>query len=401
MSDLLRRAQNAKRLVDDVSLPKHEGLRQSLQSFSGLQINGIAPEVGEPLEAALVEFNRLFDGDDLEVDDLRQLDEADVQRGLEVLQVAASRAIEAELDRVVAELAKGEQKLPVAAIREAREHKDLMVPRLIRVLREASVAAREGHVPKGNAHFLALFLLSEFQASESLPAILEAISLPGELPFDLFGDAVTSTLARILAQFAGDSPERLDALAADRGLNQYVRWEAAQAYIYLVRDGRMPRNVAVERLRQLLRQAIDHEDVDIIWILIGELTDLSPKEAIADIAEAYDKGLVEPFTINREEVDSSIALGEEAVRKSLARYRPTGIADTIEELQSWASFREEPAKTPVKPVPALPRPPILSTSRHHNSLTAPLPAKRVRPGRNEPCPCGSGKKFKKCCGFQQ
>ena len=24
---------------------------------------------------------------------------------------------------------------------------------------------------------------------------------------------------------------------------------------------------------------------------------------------------------------------------------------------------------------------------------------RTKVGRNEPCPCGSGKKFKKCCGF--
>ena len=24
----------------------------------------------------------------------------------------------------------------------------------------------------------------------------------------------------------------------------------------------------------------------------------------------------------------------------------------------------------------------------------------VRPGRNDPCPCGSGKKFKKCCAAQ-
>jgi uncharacterized protein YecA (UPF0149 family) len=23
-----------------------------------------------------------------------------------------------------------------------------------------------------------------------------------------------------------------------------------------------------------------------------------------------------------------------------------------------------------------------------------------RPGRNDPCPCGSGKKYKKCCGQQ-
>ncbi len=24
-----------------------------------------------------------------------------------------------------------------------------------------------------------------------------------------------------------------------------------------------------------------------------------------------------------------------------------------------------------------------------------------RPGRNEPCPCGSGKKYKKCCGARR
>ncbi|MBO4709700.1 MAG: SEC-C domain-containing protein, partial [Kiritimatiellae bacterium] len=31
---------------------------------------------------------------------------------------------------------------------------------------------------------------------------------------------------------------------------------------------------------------------------------------------------------------------------------------------------------------------------------APAAAPRVQPvvGRNDPCPCGSGKKFKKCCG---
>ena len=26
------------------------------------------------------------------------------------------------------------------------------------------------------------------------------------------------------------------------------------------------------------------------------------------------------------------------------------------------------------------------------------PARAVKVGRNAPCPCGSGKKFKKCCG---
>lgn len=31
-------------------------------------------------------------------------------------------------------------------------------------------------------------------------------------------------------------------------------------------------------------------------------------------------------------------------------------------------------------------------------LNPPLPASSQKIGRNEPCPCGSNKKYKKCCG---
>ncbi|MGM9624816.1 MAG: SEC-C metal-binding domain-containing protein, partial [Eubacteriales bacterium] len=31
--------------------------------------------------------------------------------------------------------------------------------------------------------------------------------------------------------------------------------------------------------------------------------------------------------------------------------------------------------------------------------TAPKNANGEKIGRNDPCPCGSGKKYKKCCGF--
>ncbi|MBO0798476.1 MAG: SEC-C domain-containing protein [Blastocatellia bacterium] len=30
--------------------------------------------------------------------------------------------------------------------------------------------------------------------------------------------------------------------------------------------------------------------------------------------------------------------------------------------------------------------------------TVPLSGSKQKIGRNDPCPCGSGKKFKKCCG---
>ena len=39
---------------------------------------------------------------------------------------------------------------------------------------------------------------------------------------------------------------------------------------------------------------------------------------------------------------------------------------------------------------------------HGNAGSRPEPVKRegLKIGRNDPCPCGSGKKYKKCCGAQ-
>jgi uncharacterized protein YchJ len=38
------------------------------------------------------------------------------------------------------------------------------------------------------------------------------------------------------------------------------------------------------------------------------------------------------------------------------------------------------------------------TESKPGSFQNPMPVKVVKTGRNEPCPCGSGKKYKKCCG---
>ena len=81
-----------------------------------------------------------------------------------------------------------------------------------------------------------------------MPAILEAFSLPGELPDALFGDAATCTLPRILAFFVGDRPEVVNKLIGDPALNEWVRWGAAETYVYLVRNGRLSRDDAVRRL---------------------------------------------------------------------------------------------------------------------------------------------------------
>jgi hypothetical protein len=245
-------------------------------------------------------------------------------------------------------------------------------------------------------------LLTEFQAREAWPAILEAISLPGKGSFDLFGDAVTSFLSRTLVTMIGDRLEALDELVRNRELNEYVRWAAAEAFTVLMRYGRLTRVEAVERLRHHLREAIANEDHAMANGLVNELAPLLPREAYDDIVEAYGRGLVDEFLIGLEDVDRYIAEGEAGFRRWLARCRPTA-NDTVAELEGWACFQPEPPPRPVPKASFLAQEPPTTPKRaladRPFAKPTDVPAAPARHiGRNDPCPCGSGKKFKKCCG---
>ena len=101
------------------------------------------------------------------------------------------------------------------------------------------------------------------------------------------------------------------------------------------------------------------------------------------------------FLVGLADVEKYIAEGEAGFLRWQSHCEPTGIADTIAELETWAAFRKEPP--PRTPTPAS-RPRLAPPS---GSLPPPpkLPTRRV--GRNALCPCGSGKKFKKCCGSRR
>ena len=81
------------------------------------------------------------------------------------------------------------------------------------------------------------------------------------------------------------------------------------------------------------------------------------------------------------------------------------VEDVVAEMEWWACFNPEPE---------LPRPlekgglkqaypDLLSGSVPFTRPdpiipVAPITRKKEKIGRNSPCPCGSGKKYKKCCG---
>jgi hypothetical protein len=309
---------------------------------------------------------------------------------------------EVTLDEVIAELdLPYTGKLPERAIRAAQQRRDEMAPRLIELIRKASDAVQAGGSPEGYGHLFALYLLTEFDAKESLPAILEAVSLPGDGPFELFGDAITEDLSRVLAALI-EAPDVLDDLLRNPSINEYVRWEAAQTYLYLVRDGRLTRDEAVHRIREHLRHAIAAQDAEMANGVVSELLSYSPREALEEIRESFRRDLIDNGLTCPEDVEHSIAEGEARLRQSLNRCPPTGVQDTLAELSDWAAFRGDERRTRSRETPPSSRSLADDWSADEDKpweQTGALRNTAPKVGRNDPCPCGSGRKYKKCCGM--
>ena len=105
-------------------------------------------------------------------------------------------------------------------------------------------------------------------------------------------------------------------------------------------------------------------------------TDLYPEEVIGDIRQALEEGLVDEMSIDFGYVMETFARGKEWVLRELrGDSKRRFIEDVIKDIEWWACF-DHPTKSQLA-----------------------IGSQKV--GRNEPCPCGSGKKCKKCCGAKR
>jgi len=71
---------------------------------------------------------------------------------------------------------------------------------------------------------------------------------------------------------------------------------------------------------------------------------------------------------------------------------------THEEKGGFEGIERKPQAQPQTDVMGLPQPQSSGRSPHEQEKPTPYRRETPKVGRNEPCPCGSGKKFKKCCG---
>ena len=70
----------------------------------------------------------------------------------------------------------------------------------------------------------------------------------------------------------------------------------------------------------------------------------------------------------------------------------------VPQQQQSQQQQSQPKQEQQKQMPAKPKPAEQSVRAASEATAKSGGASTMTVGRNEPCPCGSGKKFKKCCG---
>lgn len=277
-------------------------------------------------------------------------------------------------------------RFPKRAVQAAIEQRDAITPELLRVLENAAenpiqFVQRKDYM----LHIFALYLLAQFREKRAYLPIVKMFSAPGETPFELAGDTVTERLKRIFASVYDGDPVPLQNLIEDEQANEYVRDSAIDAFVVLKDSGQMVRETVVSYFQSLFRGRLKRQHSHAWNGLVCAVADLPAPELLDDLRQAYTDDLVDPGFAGLDELERDLRGGGRPFRETY-----TLITDAIAEMEWWAAFHPD-NKWPKKRV-RLPDPPAQTTR------LSPPPVRRVKIGRNDPCPCGSGKKFKKCCG---
>ena len=266
---------------------------------------------------------------------------------------------------------------PRKALEEAIAHRERITPGLLGILEKAERDVQElVHREDYMAHIYAMYLLAQFREKRAYPLIVDFFSIPGEITLDLTGDVVTEDLGRILASVSWGDTSLMESLAENEKANEYVRNAALGGMLALVACGERSREEIMAYFQSLFRGKLTRECPHVWNGLVSCSTRLYPEEVHEDIKQAFEDDLVDEMFIDLRWVEETLALGKERVLEKLrgdGRHR--FIENAVSEMEQWACFD----------APKQPR----------------LAEKKGKVGRNDPCPCGSGKKYKRCCGAKR
>jgi len=297
------------------------------------------------------------------------------------------------------------RQFPTEAVEAALAQQETITPFLLQVLAvtpEELEAQYQAEDDKGEdtvyyTFDFALYLLGQFREQQAFLPILKFFLTPGDLTQDITGDIVTDGLGELLAATYNGDISALTGVVSDEQVSAYIKIATIETMCILWQEQQLDDAFFINYLTELFDTYPRENQGDGFWTFLVSRVAYCRLDALRSrLEQAFDDQLVESFFIVRSDL-GKIYSGEYAPRKQSSQI------DTM-SLASWRWFRpDEPrlefpingmdkwldtAYVPSSPTKSyLPLQPVETVKREGPKV-----------GRNDLCPCGSGKKYKKCCG---
>ncbi len=217
-----------------------------------------------------------------------------------------------------------------------------------------------------------LHLMAEKREAEAWEPLL-SVAMEGEVLYDMIGDAVSETLPAILLSLYSGDLEGLKKLVEAPQADEWGRVAALECYSALAATGVIPMEDAKTYLASCFEtlQPRENHPVWYGWQGCVALLGLSELEPLA--ARAFRQGFVDRNALGFEDFQADLRASRAA--ENLADvFEERGIKPSEDALDALAVLDEQDEAPP-----------------------EPAENKFKNVGRNDPCPCGSGRKYKKCC----
>jgi uncharacterized protein len=280
--------------------------------------------------------------------------------------------------------------LPRDALRAAAELRADMVPLFVERI-ENYAAADAAKREEARPLFFIFHLLGDWRETSAYRSLARLLRCPPKQIDAALGWSITETSHRVMAAVFDGDPQPIYNIILDENADEYVRSRMCDVLAMLVLQGKLDRSEVASFLRDCWINLQPRHDCYVWSGWQGAIALLGLTELKSIVKKAFDRGIIDPGWVSYDNFETHL---ERAIQNPTEPGRAwdgefTLFGDTIEELSTWCCFSEE-YKVERERQRNAPPPPLFPP---REPITNPLRGV----GRNDPCPCGSGKKYKKCC----
>jgi hypothetical protein len=293
-----------------------------------------------------------------------------------------------EPEKILHELTYAEG-LPTEALKAASDQRDEMLPLFVQKI-ETYLALEPAGRAKPTPLFFIFHLLGEWREKAAYRALTRLLRLPRRDVDAIFGDGITTTSHRVMAAVFDGDPQPLYDIILDPRAEEFIRAGMCEALAIVTVRGDLDRTVAGQFLRDAFIEMRPQAEC-YVWVgWQSAIAMLGMGDLKILVKKAFDRRFIDGNTLGFEYFEEDLRRGiEHPGEPRLPDDRDSTLfGDTVEELSGWYCFSEQYREDQER----WRRQAAADTGRSQHLQ---IPFKGI--GRNDPCPCGSGKKFKKCC----